>query len=52
MPVIGGFCFDSLTLPFRFDLFLEARAEILKKLSLVFWEKQCLHKIISVFTDL
>jgi hypothetical protein len=29
---IGGFYFDSLTLLFLFDLFLEARAEILKKL--------------------
>ena len=32
------FYFDSLTLLFWFDLFLEARAEILKKNSLFFWE--------------
>ena len=30
IPLIGGFYFDSLTLLFLFDLFLEARAEILK----------------------
>jgi hypothetical protein len=35
-----------------FDLNLEARAEILKKMLLVFWKKQCLHKIISVSPDL
>jgi len=35
IPVIGGFWFDSLTPNFRFDLFLEARTEILKKLSLI-----------------
>jgi hypothetical protein len=33
----GWFYFDSLTLLFWFNIFLEARAEILKKL-LVFWE--------------
>ena len=49
---IGGFYFYSHTTLFLFDLFFEARAEILKKFSLVFWEKRCLHKIISVFTDL
>ena len=31
MSVIGGFYFDSLTLLFFYDLFLEARAEILEK---------------------
>ena len=31
MLLIGGFYFDSLALLFGFDLFLEARAEILKK---------------------
>ena len=31
LPLIGGFYFDSLTLLFLFDLFLEARAEILEK---------------------
>ena len=36
MPLIGRFYFDSLTLLFWFDLFLEARAEILEKISLVF----------------
>ena len=29
--LLGGFYFDSLTLLFLFDLFLEARAEILEK---------------------
>jgi hypothetical protein len=29
--LIGGFYFDSLTLLFLFDLFLESRADILKK---------------------
>jgi hypothetical protein len=38
IPLIGGFYFDSLTLFFLFDLFLEARAEILEKLLLIFWE--------------
>jgi hypothetical protein len=50
MPLIGRIFFDSLKLLFLFDHFLEARAEILKKFLLVFWKKQCLHKIISVFT--
>ena len=31
IPLIRGFHFDSLTLLFRFDIVLEARAEILKK---------------------
>ena len=31
MLLIGGFYFDSLALLFGVDLFLEARAEILKK---------------------
>ena len=54
IPLIRGFYFDSLTLLFWFDLFLEARAEILTKFLLVFWEKRCLNKIISIFnfTDL
>ena len=30
IPVIGGFYFDFLTLNFWFDIFLEARVEILK----------------------
>ena len=38
MLLIEGFYFDSLTLLFWFDLFLEARAEILEKITLVFWE--------------
>ena len=33
-----GFYFDSLTLLFWFDLFLEPRAEILEKKMLGFWE--------------
>ena len=33
MPLIGGFYFDSYT-TFLFDLFLEARVEILEKISL------------------
>ena len=37
LPLIGGFYFDSLTLLFLFDLFLEARAEILEKKSVGFW---------------
>ena len=36
IPLIVGFYFDSLTLLFLFDLFLEARAEILTKISLFF----------------
>ncbi len=36
IPLIGWFYFDSLTLLFWFDLFLEARAEILTKISLFF----------------
>ena len=35
IPLIGGFYFDSLTQLFWSDLFLEARAEILEKISLV-----------------
>ena len=31
IPLIGGFHFDSLTLLFWVDLFLEARAEVLEK---------------------
>ena len=38
MLLIGGFYFDSRTLLFWFDLFLEARSEILEKISLIFWE--------------
>ena len=38
MALDGGFYFDFPTLFFRFDLFLEARAEILKKISSVFLE--------------
>jgi hypothetical protein len=37
IPLIGWFYFDSLPLLFWFNLFLEARAEILTKISLVFW---------------
>ena len=41
LPLIAGFYFDSLTLLFRFDLFLEARAEILEIFLLVlFWSKR------------
>jgi hypothetical protein len=35
ISLIGGFYFDSLTLLFLFDLFLEARAEILTNILLV-----------------
>ena len=52
IPLIWWFYFDSLTLFFWFDLFLEARAEILKKNSLVFWSKQWHHKDILKLTDL
>ena len=38
MPLIRGFYFDSLRLLFWFDLFLEARAEILGKRLLGFWK--------------
>ena len=39
MPLIGGFRFESPTLMSLFDLlFLEARAEMIKKISLVFME--------------
>ena len=38
MPLIGGFYFDSFTLLFWFDLFLEARAEILEKKFIDFLE--------------
>ena len=38
MALIEGFYFKSLTLNFLYDLFLEARAEILEKNSWVFWE--------------
>ena len=44
--------FDSFTLLFWFDLFLQARAEFLKEFSLILWEKRCRHKIILVFIDL
>jgi len=37
---------------FWFDLFLEARAEILKKISLVFWSKRWHQKDILKLTDL
>ena len=36
--MIRGFYFDSLTLLFWFDLFIEARADILEIISLVFWK--------------
>ena len=49
---IGGFYFESLTLLFWFDLFLEARAEILEKISLLFWSKRWHQKDISKLTDL
>ena len=32
MPLIGGFYFDPPTLMFLFDLLLEARAEIIKRI--------------------
>ena len=38
MPLSGGLYFDSFTLFFWFDLFLETRAEILEKFLFVFWE--------------
>ena len=52
MQLIGGFYFDSLTVLFWFDLFLEARAEILEKISLVFWSKRWHQKDILKLTDL
>ena len=50
--VIGGFYFDSRTLFFLLDFFLEARAEILEKISLVFWEIWRHQKDILKLTDL
>ena len=41
-----------MSLFFWFDLFLEARAEILKKISLVFWSKPWHQKDILKLTDL
>ena len=52
MPLIGGFYFDSLTLLFWFDLFLEARAEILEKILLAFWKIWRHQKDIVKLTDL
>ena len=37
LPLIGGFSYDSLTLLFWFDLFLETGANILEKKLLGFW---------------
>ena len=42
----------DITLLFLFDLFLEARAEILEKISLVFWKKFWHQKNILKWTDL
>ena len=42
----------SLNILFLFNLFFEARAEILKKFSLVFWLKRRHQKDISKLTDL
>jgi hypothetical protein len=50
--VIGGFYFYYLKLLFWFDLFLEARAEILEKIPLVFWEIWRHQKDILKLTDL
>ena len=52
MLLIGGFYFDSPTLLLWFDLFLEARAEILEKISLVSWEIWRHQKDILKLTDL
>ena len=52
VPLIGGFYLDSLTLLFWFDLFLDARAEILEKISLGFWKKFWHKKDILKLTDL
>ena len=52
MPLIGGFYFDSITQLFWFDLFLEARAEIMEKKSLVFWEIWRHQKDFLKLTDL
>ena len=49
---IGGFYFDSLSLLFWFDLFLEPRVEILEKISLVFWKIWRHQKDILRLTDL
>ena len=46
------FYFNFLTLIIWFDLFLEARAEILTKISLVFWEIWRHQKEILKLTDL
>ena len=48
----GGFYFDSLTLLFWFDIFLEARTEILEKVLLFFWKKILHQKDILKLTDL
>ena len=50
--LIREFYFDSVTLLFWFDLFLEARAEILEKILLVFWSKRWYQKDILKLTDL
>ena len=50
--LIGGFYFDSFTLLFWFDLFLEARAEILTKRLLVFWSISRHQNDISKLTNL
>ena len=53
MPLIGGFRFESPTLMSLFDLlFLEARAEMIKKISLVFMEIWTHQKDISKIIDL
>ena len=52
IPLIEGFYFDSLTLLFWFDLFSEARAEILEKNLLVFWKTWRHQKDILKLTDL
>ena len=44
--------YNKVPLFFWFDLFLEARAEILKKISLAFWSKRWHQKDILKLTDL
>ena len=51
MPLIGWFYFDSLSQPW-YELFLEARAEILTKHLLVFWSISRHQNDISKLTNL
>ena len=48
IPLIGGFYFDFLKLLFWFDLFLEARAEVLEKISLGFFGRFELYSLPAI----